>query len=244
MTDLTTWVNNTALILLSELPLQSLDSAIAYASSYLSDIGGWVPDDPLFPNGEGEPANGFTEQQAADAITQIEYSQVYDLNFDVTITLNAQLTMKLGTGLDLTGATNAMRTTLEEFVTDRINNSDIPLRLDTVVTEAAVAGNSQLTGITTSAIRTVIDAAIGSGDKIVDFKALALKFARDTYGIDDTWNVKSIYTETNSSIVVIIAKYTNNTWTALDGTETTIYVFTISPETYEIVAGAIIDQGP
>ena len=68
MTDLVTFINETAIIVTGLIPLQSLDDALILVQAYISDVGGWVPDDPLFPEGDGQPANGFTEQQSAEAI--------------------------------------------------------------------------------------------------------------------------------------------------------------------------------
>lgn len=241
MTDYATFITGAAGLLTKELPMQSLDSAVAFVTSYISDVGGWVPVIQQNPNGDGAPANGFTQQQVADAITTQQFGEVYDLNFNLQITLNVQMVTKLGAGLTLNAATTAMTSMLQSFVDNAINNSSLPIRQVSNDSIASVSGASELGGLTTAAIRVGIATTLAGVNKIVDYKALALKYARNTYGIDNTWNVKSVYTEVSNPIAVIIAKYTNSTtFTTLDGGTTRIYVFFISPVTYEIVSGAII----
>lgn len=245
MSDFVTWVNNTAIILTTVLPLQSLDSALNYVNAYLSDTGGWIPNDPMMPLGEGLPAVGGTEQDAAEAILDAQFLEVYDVNFNVGLTINVQMAAKLGIGLDITGATTAMSAMVESFITDRINDSILPLRVTTdAMSVSADPDLSDLTGQTSPEMRVAIAAGIAGDDKLVDYKMLALKYAQDTYGIDNTWNVQYIYREITGPIVVTIAHYTDDsTWATLDGGTTQIYVFSISPDTYQIVTGAIIDQG-
>lgn len=240
MTELVAWINQTAAILLGQVPLQSLDSAVALVEAYISDVGGWLPVIQQQPNGDGAPANGFTEQQSADAITVNEFNAIYDLNFTVDVTLDVQIIDKLSDGLDVSTAAVSMANQLTDFLTARINESSLPIRLNNVGVQTVISGRSDLGGNTTQAIRQTIAADLAGTDKLVDFKATTLLYARNTYGLDNTWNVRSVYTEPNEPIVVFIKKYTNTTYAALDGTSTRIYVFTISPATYTIVSGVIL----
>ena len=248
MTDLPTFANDTALLLLGQLPLQSLDSATILVYSYISDIGGWIPDNPLDPLGNGHLANSFTDQQAADAITVQQFNSVYDINFSVTITLNLQASAKLTEGLTLGDAAASMVNQVADFITTTVNDSTIPLRVDDTSTQitdsdrSIVGGYSIIDGNTTQAIRQIIDSditAIGT-TKDIDYKGLALLYVRNTYGVDDTWNVHSIYTEIDQPISVIIRKYTDTTYAALDSGNTSVYVMNVSPTTYQIVTGVII----
>ncbi len=242
LTDLVTFINATASLVLAELPLQSLDSAIILVDAYISNVGGWIPVNPLDPTGLGALFNGFTEQQAADEITEQEFETIYDLNFNVTVTLNVQMIAKLTTGLSLVEAAGSMANQVSLFLSNTINNSPIPLRVPVsgVGTQVVVDDFSLMGGYTTPAIRLAIAADIVSTTKEVDYKGLALQFVQNTYGVDNTWNVESVYAEVNQSIAIIIRKYIDVSYTALDSAVTTIYVMNVSPVTYQIVTGVII----
>jgi len=240
MTDLTlpAWIDATAAIIITELPLQSRDSATLYTSSYLSNVGGWVPDNILIPQGPGNPANGFTPQQAANAITAEQLAQVYDLNFLVTIQVEVQVASKLVPGLTLNQAAGAVLSQVTQFVTTEINNSDLPMRVDSVNAGTPISGGSGLGGATTTGMRVSIQADIISGFKVIDYKANTLNYARRQYNLDTTWNVGSVYTELNQPIAVIIQKYTSTSYSTLDTGTTTFYIFTVSENTQVVLSGS------
>lgn len=249
MTDFTTFVNETATLVAAELPLQSISTALVLIEAYVSDVGGWIPDDASVPNGDGQLANGFTEQQTADAVTTIAFNSIYDLNFEVSLIVNVQLASKLTNNLDLDSAAVSVTNRLAQFVTDLINDSELPLRVESIATETAVADravygqfNSDTGESTTADIRQSIQADIEGTDKIVDYKASTLLFVRTTYGLDNTWNVTSVYTELNQPITLQIRKYTTTLYTDLDTGSTSTYVFTVSPITYGIVSGVILNR--
>jgi len=244
VTDYITFVNDVAALVLKELPLQSLDNAIALVYAYISDVGGWVPDDQLQPQGDGAPANGFSETQSADAITQEEFNKVYDIDFDVNIVVKVHCVAKLSPGLSLNDAATAMVNQVSDFITDTINNSPIPIECDSVGTQTPDSDRSILGGYTDEALRQTIQAdleALPSTQGVVDHKGIALLFVRETYGLDETWNVFSVYNQPDNPIVVLIKKYTDTTYATLDGDVSTFYVINISPVSYQVVAGVIID---
>lgn len=240
MTDLNTFINDAAVLLLDELPLQSLDSAVTYVFAYISNVGGWIPDDPLDPNGDGHPANSFTQAQVADAITTQEIDAVYDINFTITLDLNVQNSAKLTSGLSLPAAAASLANQVSDFVTNSVNNSIIPLRVTATSTQITDASRSLLGGYTTQAVRQLIASDIADDDKDVDFKGLALLYVRNTYGVDTTWNVHFVYTELNDPIAISIRKYTNTTYATLDGGDITNYVINVSPTTFQVVTGVIL----
>lgn len=255
MTDLATFIDTTATIVTQQVPLQSMTDAVVLVEAYISDIGGWIPDDPSLPNGNGHLANSYTEQQSADAITTTAFNAVYDVAFEVSLTLRVQVAAKLSVGLTLSDAAIAMENEVADFVTARINESDLPLRVETLntqstqITETTLSAqsvygvyNSDTGESTTPDIRVLIqDDVVDTVNKIVDYKATTLRFVRDTYGLDDTWNVVSVYTEPNAPIAIQIRKYIDNDYTTLDTGDTTTYVFNVSPETYQIVSGVILN---
>jgi hypothetical protein len=243
VTDFITFVRDVAALVLAELPLQSFDSSISLAYAYISNVGGWVPVDDLQPLGDGEPANGFTEQQCADAITQNEFNSVYDIDFQVTISIKLQAINKLTDGLTLDDAASAMLNQVSNFIIDTVNNSTLPVLVLSTDTQTTNAANSLLGGYTTQTVRENIQTAIEASPttKDVDHKGIALMYVRNIYGVDDTWNVWAVYVQPDNPIVVMIKKYTDNTYATLDNSTTAIYVINISPVTYQVVAGIIID---
>lgn len=242
MTDLSTFIDETAVILLTQLPLQSLDSSVNFIYQYISNNGGWVPDDPLHPNGDGHVANDFTEQEVADAITTNEFDAVYSIDFTVTTDIHLHFAEKLTNGLTLAAAAASVQNHVSNFITTAINTSPIPLRVESTSTQTTTIANSMVGGYTTQTIRqniaTELDALPGTKDD--NYKGLALLYVRNTYGEDDTWNVHSVYTETDAPIAVIIKKYTDNTYATLDVTSIKIYVINVSPTTYQVVTGVIV----
>lgn len=242
MTDLSTFINETAVILLKQLPLQSLDSSVNYIYQYISNNGGWVPDDPLHPNADGHVDNDFTEQQVADAITNNEFNAVYSIDLTVTTDIHLHFAEKLTDGLTLDAAAASVQNHVSHFITTAVNTSPIPLRVESTSTQVTVPSNSMVGGYTTQTIRQNIASGLSllPGTKDVNYKALALLYVRNTYGVDDTWSVHSVYTETDTPIAVIIKKYIDNTYAALDVTSTKIYVINVSPTTYQVVTGVIV----
>jgi hypothetical protein len=239
--DLTTWANTTAGFLTGELPLQSLNSAVELAFAYISDVGGWVPDDPSDPNGPGEPANHATPQTAATAITAQQVDTVYDIAYHVVITTVMRFSSQLGAGLSLDEAAAAMATDVGNFVSGTINNSPIPIRASTtIVSQTPISDTALLGGSTTEAIRQKIQEIIQEGGKLIDYKQNALVYARATNGLDDTWNVSFVYTQSENPIVVTVVKYTDTTYASLDSGSTAFYVYSMSPTTYQVVSGVTI----
>lgn len=238
--DLTTYVTATATLLTGELPLQSVDSAITLVYAYISDVGGWVPDNPSDPTGPGVPFNNATEAAAASAIAAQQINNVYDLNFSTSVTIECQFSAQLGSGLSLSEAAASMAANVTAFITDTINNSPYPLSVTATQTPSANSDRSLVGGNTTQAIREAIVTDLSGDNKIVDYKEIALQFAISTHGLDDTWNVQYVYTQSESPIVIVINKYTDDTYATLDSDNTTTYVFTMSPTNYGIVAGVTI----
>jgi|ERR1051326_6378955 hypothetical protein len=246
MTDLTTWIDTVSQLVIDELPLQSVQTATVLTEAYLSNIGGWIPDDIGQPSGEGHPNGSPTEQESADAITVDAFAAVYDLNIQATINVSIQISAKLTPGLTpIETVIQNMQNQIAEFITNQINDSELPVRTDSVdvdsLTPDVFGDRSSLGGILDQTIRQGIVTDLAGADKVIDYKALALQYVLDTYGLDEKWNVVSLYTEPTQPIVVQIQKYTDTTYATLDGGNTTIYVISISPDTYGVVSGVILN---
>lgn len=238
--DFISYVNATATQLTAELPLQSLQSALNLSFSYVSNVGGWMPDSQQDPNGPGLPANGASVDQAASDIATQQIENVYDLNFSMNVTIRVQFTEQFGAGLDLGDANAAMQNDLATFVTNSINNSALPIRVDAILSQTPQADRSMLGGETTQTLRQNIAADATDNIKIVDYKASALRYSTTVNGLDDTWNVQYVYTQPGNPVVVIILKYTDNTYASIDTSNHTTYVYTVSPTTYQIVSGVVL----
>lgn len=244
MTDLITFLNETSLLVLDELPLQSLNDSLLLVYAYISDVGGWVPVDPLDPTGNGAPANNFTEQQVADAITEIEYSAIYDIDFEVVVTVKVHGVAKLTPGLTLNSAAASMSAQMETFVIDTINGSPIPIHVDSVGTQSPDIPRSSLGGYTTPELRQQTETDINGlpmSEAVIDHRAIAILYVRSTYGVDDTWSASSVYTQINNPFMIIIQKYTDTTYTVLDISEPRKYIIGVSPTTFRVTSGVIID---
>lgn len=240
--DLITYVQQTAALLIGQLPLQSLNSAVALVYAYISDVGGWLADNPSDPQGPGQPANHFTEQQSANAITAQQIASVYDISFTVSVVLNVQAIAQLTSGLSLSAAAASMASQVSQFIETTINDSNIPLSVNSVGSQATVSGFSLTGGSTTQTVRQDIASNIANEvtDKVVDYKTNALIYVRNTFGVNNTWNVSSVYTEAGDPISVTIQKYTDDTYATLDMASSTVYVMNISPTTYQVISGVVL----
>lgn len=243
MTALQEYIEDAANLVVAELPLQTLDSAIALVYAYISNNGGWIPNDPLVPLGEGHLVSNFTVQQSADAVRDEEINSVYNVEFTVTTSIKVNVVAKLSQGLSISSAAASMTNQVANFITRNINQSRLPMAVTATSTQTTNTGNSLAGGYTTQAIRQSIASEVADfgTTKIVDLKAIALLYVTNTYGVDNTWNLESIYIEPDNPVVVQIKKYTTTSYATLDGTSTRIYVISVSPTTYEVVTGVIIN---
>lgn len=240
--DLLGWKTTTATILVGLIPSQSFESAFVLAETYLSDVGGWNPDNGGDPTGIGQPVNGQLPEAAANSIFDIEHSKVYDVAVIAPIELQFRFTQKLPAGLGEVAVLGAIQDAVENWLKANVLISDrFPVTVDANGV-GVISGNLIGTGETTSAERVAVAARADSDDKITDYKTAALVFARIKHLLDDNWNVMSFYTEPTKPITVIIRRYTSTTYLDLDEAVTQKYVIVVNPDTYEVVSGVSLSQ--
>lgn len=236
-TTLTGWKIATTVVVIDRLPLQNQVSALTLVENYLSEVGGWIADDPNDPTGFGEPANEATPEIAGDAIVAAQHEQVYSLDIIANVDLKVRLVRKLPAGLTAEEAIAAVTLSLEQTLSTLIDESKLPLEVSSLESHT---GTLVSHGILSDEDRQELDAAIGGDDKLIDPAAIALKFARTTYNLTNLWNVESIYNEIDKPIHVTIKKYTATDYTILDSAEERRYMLTLHPTTHVIITGSAL----
>lgn len=241
MTTLTLegWKSSTTTLLVSSLPLQTFDEGLLLVDSYLSSVGGWVPNDTNDPTGDGFPANGASPTQAVADISQSRYDRVHRLRATMNVELNLDFISNFDPGQSDEEIIAQMQPLILAFVREQFEKSPLDF---SDLTE--LQGTLTVGGVQTPEQRRDINQSIADGKTKRDPRVAALTAARATYFLEDVWNVFSIYLEPDKPIVAIIRKYTNVTYETLDENETRQYVLTVSPDTYNITGGTIgtVDQ--
>lgn len=229
------WKSTTITALVTRLPLQTFESAIPLVDVYLSSVGGWVPNDPFDPVGQGFPANGFTPVEAADAITLQQVQRVHRLSAQIPLVVSLEFTANLAPGQTDQDIIAQMQPLIQDFLERQFQNEPIALVSTGTITGTVTAGGA-LTATTLQAINTQISAGSIKQDPI----RVAVNAARVLYNLDNTWNAVTAYTEPDQELVVVIQKFTNTSYTTLDTSATTQYVFAVSFADYRVTSGTAI----
>lgn len=231
--SLSSWKTDTAIILLGELPLQDLDSATARVELYLSQTGGWIPEDDSKPTGAGEPATGETQNEAADSITQEELERVYNIKVRANVNIDFHLVQNLDPGLSDEDVKILIEESVEAFIEQQFVCTTTEY-IETIdyTTETDRDGN------TTTEERVTANDEVTSGDKLIDPLSISLSFARDRYDLDVLWNATYMYNEPGRDIVTLVEKYINTSYETIDDSSVTQYVVTINATTYELATGS------
>lgn len=232
VTTLAGWKNSVVVNVVQKLPLQTYEKAYALVEDYLSGVGGWVPVDPENPTGDGAPLNGVSEETAALAIITNQFARIYSCDVTATVTLRANLGVNLPAGLDNNSVLAALEGVLNDWLETQTAGAKVTLNSVTSYA-AAITPN----GILPTSELVAINAATQVA-KVIDPRAIALKYAREKYILDSTWCVSKVYTETNSDTVCIIEKYTSTTYLTRDTSATNYYVIKIDSKKYNLVSGS------
>lgn len=225
------WKNTTTLGLVEQLPLQNYDSAFVKVEGYLSSVGGWTPDSEDNPTGPGLPVNGDIPETAIPAIVAQYHDRIYTTNVNATITVNLDLITNTQSGMSDASILTAIESEIEIMLSEKFEN--IPVNF---VSLDAYTGTVVDDGLTTKAERVSIYNASLLED-VIDPRAIALQKARNRYNLSNEWSVYSVYTESDSDLVVTIRKYTTSSYTTEDNTVGNQYVFKLNPIKYTIVSG-------
>jgi hypothetical protein len=225
------WRNTTAGVLIGTLPLQDFSSAISLVESYLSDTGGWNPDDVGDPTGLGEPVSGETPEQAAINITNQQLNSVYQSEITGQLTFKANFIKNLGSGLSESVVLSTIESEFAQFIENQFDNIIIQFEsLDTFT-------GTVISGPTTAAERVLINNLIVSGDKLINPKAIALSLSRNRFSLDNTYNVSFLYTQTDKELVILIEKYTSTAYTNLDLSVDNQFIISLDSKSYHITTG-------
>jgi len=233
--DLSGWRSSTAIAVTSILPLQTFESSLVLTESYLATTGGWVPDNPGNPTGPGQPVTGESPDQAAISIKNQQYARVYTVKVTADLRLNFTYVANLATGQPNEDVLVAIQNGVQDFLETQLGRTS--LTLDSVVN---LTGSISTNGLTTSSQRLSIYEEESQGI-LNDPRAIALDMAKNTYALDDLWNVESTYTEANGKIVVIMAKYTELSFGTLDNNVLQRYVISVNPGQYLVETGLFIN---
>ncbi len=97
--------------------------------------------------------------------------------------------------------------------------------------------------MTTQAIRTELNTTVEAGGKLIDPKAIALNYARNTYSLDILWNVTYLYTKENNDLFVLVEKYLAD-YSDLDLSDDRQFFLSLDPDSYELTGGALLTREP
>ena len=211
------WIINTAGLVMDLLPGFSYDDAKPLAEDYLTDAGGWVPDDGGEPVGEGAPDSGETPDEAALEISLVAIGDTNTVQITVPVSVTMSYTGSLPTGTSTADIVNAGKTSLQNAIAAQLAGSGFEYN---EVVWADAATTSRFGGSLGQAARAAVQAEILANVNLVDPAAVAVSHVRYHYGLGDTWMTYKLYTREDHSIVAWIRKYTTNTYT----TEDTFYV--------------------
>src|SRR6185437_13826227 len=123
------WLSTTATVLVGLLPEQTFTSALAYATTYLADVGGWVPDDMGSPTGFGHPSNNQVPADAANSILADQLALVYEVSATLPLQLDLNFIAKLPGGLNQAAVLAAIQTAVQTWMTNLLTNSGLPLKI-------------------------------------------------------------------------------------------------------------------
>ena len=226
------WKTTTVSQLIASLPLQTYDEALPIVEAYLSDAGGWTPDDSTDPTGLGQPANGATPTVAVAAIVTERLDYIQNLSATISVNLTLDFIANLVPNQTQDDIIAQMTPALTEFVQTQLAKTAMNYSSINSITGTAVQGGSL-----TAAQRVTINTTIAEGTFKQDARAVAVNAARNNYGLDTLWNAHTLYNEQDKPIVVVVRAYTALDYETLDDTITNQYVMTVNRETYDVAAG-------
>ena len=229
------WRSATTLLVITKLPLQDNQSSSILVSTYLSDIGGWVPIDEDDSTGAGEPANGETPDIASSNIAVNQYQRMYDITSNETIVVKLKHNANFTEGETDDSVMTASRDEIEALVVEQLK--DTMLELVSIENQSFEVVNR---GLTIAQDRVDIQTAIIIGNKLIDPKTIGLEYARSHYLLDDTYNVFSLYQEEETEMVIEVRKYQDTNYAVLDSTASTRYVLSLDAENYTLSTGIVL----
>lgn len=234
MATLDQWKTNVGQLIMLRLPNHDLDSARALATAWLSDNGGWIPDDVGDPEGEG--LLPVTDEEVADEVKALEIGRTKTVIIEFPVTMKTSITGNFGDGATASDIVSLFQETLENRLYDLIGYDQ--KNTIKILSFDWLAGKTTLrsTGLFDTDVRTdiqteITDAEAGIGTNLIDPAAIATGHIRNFLGLDNTWISTFVYSKDNdgeSPVSVEIKKYTDTSYSTLDVGATYYYVVTLN----------------
>lgn len=232
-TTLALWKQNIAIRLMTDVPTMDLDSGISAAENYLSQTGGWLPDDPGNPVDLGKPVSGLSDTQiVAVILNDIQQSQY---QFDAVVTVPISLTMftNLSPGLDASQIKDTILTAMRNYIERSM--ADLPIHPN-VNASSYTSVSSNVIGITTGPQRVAYNAGISADP--VPILSKALQQARSRFGLSDLWNFSNIYARDTNTAGAVLQLYISG-FDVVDVSETRRLVVEFHLDNGTIVSGIL-----
>jgi hypothetical protein len=231
-TTMAAWENNIAIQLATAIPTLLVTDGIVLADNYLSANGGWLPDNPGAPTDLGVPASGLTDA----AILALLISNITNGQYEFTATILVPLTFtiyaNLAPGLGAASVRDACIAQIHAYLA-RIA-APLPIGLNTSsLTYTQFA--SSVVGTLTSTQLNTYQAGIGTLPQPI--MSTVLQQARTRFGLDQTWNFFSIFTSADNGTTAILQKYTDQSYSVLDSTNTDQVVVGIDTDNGTVITG-------
>ncbi len=234
--SLQSWKTDTALLVVDKLPFEDFESAFILVEEYLSSNGGWIPDDEDDPTGSGQPATGEPQDEASDTIRDEQFSAVYSTPITATITISLDYITKLVGGLSDQDVLDNIEEGINSFINSQIEPTDLVFN-----TLVSYDGDPVDGALTTTEIRTDLNTTVEAGGKLIEPKAIALDYARNSYSLDNSWNVTYLYTKENNDLFTLVEKYLDG-YADLNLSDDRQFFVSMDPVSYEISGGALLTR--
>jgi len=236
------WKLNVGMLVARLIPGHDLDGAKSLAEAWLTDNGGWIPNDVGDPTGEGMSSGGETDEEAADAISSEQIGRTKHLTMTVPLTVRAAVSGSFATGT----TTADMRDALKSFIESRIESlftSDGSVPVSFTWTSSTTSVRS--TGNMNAAARVDVEAEIAAGENLSDCASVAVSAARGHYGLTNLWNASFVYTKDNdpsSQVYVEVRKYGSTSYDSLDNAVSYFHVVGLDKTSGQVQTLTRIDQ--
>lgn len=208
---LTEWTNNASTLVLSSVPGLNFTDAENLVTSYLTSVGGWIPDNPANPTDLGVAANGQLFSDAAISVKQQQFAQMNTLTVSVPVTLKLTEVGLFAPGTPMSAITTTLQTGLQARIVDALASKAISI-VSVDFSEVDDTSVLRQRGILTPSDLVAIQSDIATNPVLVDPASVASVLARSIFGLDATWVCYQMYDVLDSTIECFIGKYIDLTY--------------------------------
>ena len=230
-TTMASWQQNIGIRLASNIPTIQVADGISLAANYLSQNGGWKPDNPAIPTGLGVPTSGLSD----DAVVAIILSQIADAQYEFTATLTLPVSFtiyaNLTSGLNPVQVRDSVGAQVRAYI-ERLS-ADLPIHINTV-SLPYTEFNSETVGVTTPSKRISYNNGIGGASP--NIMSNVLEQARNMFYLDNTWNIASIFTS-DTDTTAILRKYADIGYSVDDPNDSDSVVVGVDLDRGRVISG-------